>query len=145
MNDPHAPDSGRACTAPFSITAGRAMNFRGITKHSSVWAAAGLAITAPALAQPVVQPAPPPIDLMPPAAAPTPAPTPVPPPPAPYWPLRDAQALLTAIQGIGSEGLDPKDYEPAKLAAAIAAGEGIALNDIAARLFAWLVEDLRDG
>jgi len=59
--------------------------------------------------------------------------------------LRDAQALLAAIQGIGAEGLDPKDYEPATLSAAIAAGEAVALNDTATRLFAWLVEDLRDG
>ena len=76
---------------------------------------------------------------------PTPIAVPVPPPPAPNWPVRDAQTLLTAIQGIGSEGLDPKDYEPATLAAAIAGGESVALNDTATRLFAWLVEDLRDG
>ena len=127
------------------------MHFRGHTKSSTVFAAlAGMALAAPALAQPAAKPVAGPIDLLPPAVAtptatPTPAPTPVPPPPAPAWPLRDAQALLTAIQGIGSEGLDPKDYEPATLAAAITGGEGVALNDTATRLFAWLVEDLRDG
>ena len=128
------------------------MQFRGVFQRTTILAAvAGLAIPVAALAQPSAQPSaqpvPPPADLLPPTVAPTPAPTPtpVPPPPAPAWPLRDAQALLGAIQAIGSEGLDPKDYEPATLAAAIAGGEGVALNDIATRLFAWLVEDLRDG
>lgn len=106
---------------------------------------ATLMLAAPSLAQPVAQPVPSPADLLPPTVAPAPTPTPVPPPPAPAWSRRDAQALLAAIQGIGAEGLDPKDYEPATLAAAIAAGEGAALNETATRLFAWLVEDLRDG
>ena len=125
------------------------MHFRGILQQTTILAAlAALALpVAPAFAQF----APGPVDLMPPSAlavpvaTPTPAPTAVPPPPAPDWPLRDAQALLAAIQGVGSGGLDPKDYEPATLAAAIAGGEGVALNDTATRLFAWLVEDLRDG
>ena len=120
------------------------MHFRRPFQRTTILAAvAALAIPAAALAQPV----PPPADLLPPAiaATATPAPTPVPPPPAPAWPVRDAQALLAAIQGIGSEGLDPRDYEPATLAAAIAGGEGLALNDTATRLFAWLVEDVRDG
>ena len=130
------------------------MNFRGQFKGSTlVTALAGLALAAPALAAPAAKPATGPVDLLAPVTTPnvmpapvlTPAPTPVPPPPAPAWPLRDAQALLTAIQGIGSEGLDPKDYEPATLAAAITGGEGVALNETATRLFAWLVEDLRDG
>ena len=118
------------------------MQFRGFSRFSVILAAAAaLALPAAALAQPV----PPPADLLPPTTSPTPTPTPVLPPPAPAWPLRDAQALLAAIQGIGSEGLNPKDYEPATLAAAIANGESVALNDTATRLFAWLVEDLRDG
>ena len=130
------------------------MHIWGQRTASKVFTAlAGLALAAPALAAPAAKPAAGPIDLLAPVVAPTattspaltPAPTPVPPPPAPAWPLRDAQALLTAIQGIGSEGLDPKDYEPATLAAAITGGEGVALNDTATRLFAWLVEDLRDG
>ncbi|QGN55150.1 L,D-transpeptidase family protein [Novosphingobium sp. Gsoil 351] len=125
------------------------MQFRGAFQRTTILAAmAGLALPGAAFAQPSAAPVPPPADLLPPAAAtpaPTPAPTPVPPPPAPSWPLRDARALLATIQGIGSEGLDPKDYEPATLAAAIAAGEGVALNDTATRLFAWLVEDMRDG
>ena len=120
------------------------MQFRGISQFSTILAAASaLTVSAAASAQPV----PPPVDLLPPTVAPTSAPTPtlVPPPPAPNWPLGDARALLTAIQAIGSEGLDPKDYEPATLATAIAGGESVALDDTATRLFAWLVEDLRDG
>ena len=61
------------------------------------------------------------------------------------WPLADAQALLTVIGKIDAEGLFPADYEPDKLRAAIAAGQGPALDAQASRSFAWLVEDMRDG
>jgi murein L,D-transpeptidase YcbB/YkuD len=61
------------------------------------------------------------------------------------WTVADAGALLTAIQGMTAEGLDPKDYKPAELKAAILAGPGDALNQAASRSFAWMVEDLRDG
>ena len=37
------------------------------------------------------------------------------------------------------------DYQPDKLRAAIASGEGEHLNQIASRSFNWLAEDLRDG
>ena len=107
----------------------------------------------------------PPVDLLPaPAAAPTPAvpetstptPTPTPAPvtpPAPiaapmplaHWTKGDAAALLTAIEGVADEGLFAADYKPADLRAALAAGEGEALDTAAARSFTWLVEDLRDG
>ena len=128
------------------------MHFRGQFLGSTIFTMlAGLALSAPAFAAPAAKPAVGPIDLLAPVATPpsppplAPTPTPVPPPPAPAWPLRDARALLSAIQAIGSEGLDSKDYEPTTLAAAISGGEGVALNDTATRLFAWLVEDLRDG
>lgn len=65
--------------------------------------------------------------------------------PVMHWPLADAQALLTVIEGIGAEGLAPADYKPAALTAAIAAGEGPELDDVASHSFAWLAEDLRDG
>ena len=77
-------------------------------------------------------------------AAPVPVFQPAPPPLA-HWTLADAQALLAAIKGIGTEGLTPADYEPAKLAAQIAKGEGDDLDAMASRLFVWLAEDLRDG
>ena len=72
-------------------------------------------------------------------------------PPAPrypatmQWPVAHAQKLLAAIESIGSEGLDPADYKPAELRAAIAAGAGPQLDTLASQMFTWLVEDLRDG
>lgn len=67
------------------------------------------------------------------------------PEPEPTWTLAEAQALLAAIEGVEAEGLFPADYQPDALRAAIAAGEGLALNAQASRSFTWLVEDLRDG
>ena len=66
-------------------------------------------------------------------------------PELPSWPVEHAQALLDAIEGIGVEGLDPSDYEPEELRAAISRGEGPVLDEAAATSFTWLVEDLRDG
>ena len=130
------------------------MNFRAVAQHLGLFAtiAAG-AMATPAFAQPapaptVSRPAQNPTDLLPPTVSQPVVQAPpavTPPPPPPYWPLRDAQALLSVIQGLGAEGLDPKDYEPATLAAAIAAGESPALDAVATRLFAWVVEDMRDG
>ncbi len=61
------------------------------------------------------------------------------------WDVRSAQALLAAIEGIGTEGLLPADYHPDSLRSAIAAGAGPALDSRASEAFSWLVEDLRDG
>ncbi|MEW4449137.1 L,D-transpeptidase family protein [Qipengyuania sp. JC766] len=61
------------------------------------------------------------------------------------WSVASAQELLSIVEGMGAEGLKPADYEPAKLRAAIAAGQGDELNMVASRTFAWVVEDLRDG
>jgi murein L,D-transpeptidase YcbB/YkuD len=61
------------------------------------------------------------------------------------WSLPQAQQLAGYVAGIAAEGLDPADYGADVLAAAIAQGEGAALNDVASRTFVWLVEDLRDG
>ena len=58
--------------------------------------------------------------------------------PAPYWTQADATQLLNAIQSIGKKGLIPSDYEPTALKAALAAGEGEALNNLATRLFTAL-------
>jgi L,D-transpeptidase YcbB len=65
--------------------------------------------------------------------------------PVMQWNRGDAQALLGVIETIESEGLFAKDYRPDALRAAIAAGEGPALNAVASKSFAWLAEDLRDG
>ncbi|HEY7807665.1 MAG TPA: L,D-transpeptidase family protein [Croceibacterium sp.] len=61
------------------------------------------------------------------------------------WTVADAKGLLAAIRGIGAEGLDPQDYNPAALEQAIALGAGPELNQLASQSFSWLVEDLRDG
>lgn len=61
------------------------------------------------------------------------------------WNVADAQALAAVIASVDSEGLDPKDYRLDDLNAAIARGPGDALDQVASRSFAWLVEDLRDG
>ena len=130
------------------------MNFRAVAQYLGLFAtiAAGAmathAFAQPAPAPTVSRPAQNPTDLLPPTVSQPVVQAPpavTPPPPPPYWPLRDAQALLSVIQGLGAEGLDPKDYEPATLAAAIAAGESPALDAVATRLFAWVVEDMRDG
>lgn len=101
------------------------------------------------------KPAPLPTAPAPTGAAPAPALTPLATPtpvieepdtlPVAHWTLADAQSLLAAIRGIGAEGLFARDYEPTALAAAIKAGEGEALDQLASRLFVWLAEDLRDG
>ncbi len=61
------------------------------------------------------------------------------------WTTQDAAALLRVIERIGTEGLVPADYQVDKLRAAIAAGAGPALDEVASKSFSWLVEDLRDG
>ncbi|MCT2399275.1 L,D-transpeptidase family protein [Novosphingobium mangrovi (ex Huang et al. 2023)] len=93
---------------------------------SAVATQAPAAGTVPAVSQPVVQP----LFLAEPVMS---------------WSLVDAQALLSTIEQIGTEGLLPADYQPDALRAAIAAGEGDALDTQASRVFAWLIEDLRDG
>lgn len=61
------------------------------------------------------------------------------------WSLPQAQALVAVIADMAAEGLNPEDYRPADLSAAIAAGESAELNALATQSFVWLVEDLRDG
>ena len=61
------------------------------------------------------------------------------------WALPQATSLLAVINTMGDEGLNPADYRPGELTAALAAGEGPALDALATELFVWLVEDLRDG
>lgn len=100
-----------------------------------------------------------PVDLVPsslqapapaaPTATPLPAPAPqpvvVPAPPPPDWTIGNASALLVILQNAGSRGLNPVDYDPDALQAAIKAGEGAALNDVATLAFTKFLVDLRDG
>ena len=72
----------------------------------------------------------------------------LPPPPKPIlasWTAAQARELASFAEGIGAEGLDPRDYKLAELKAAMAAGEGPALDAAASLTFQYLVEDLRDG
>lgn len=91
---------------------------------------------APPTVQPPVQ--------QPPVVVP-PAITLPPPPVAPNWTLADVRGLLVSIRAVGAEGLFPADYLPDQLVAAMAAGEGPALNELATRQFGRLAGDLRDG
>lgn len=61
------------------------------------------------------------------------------------WSVPQAKKLLAFIPTVEAEGLVPADYRAADLSAAIARGEGAALNELASQIFVWLVEDLRDG
>ncbi len=61
------------------------------------------------------------------------------------WTAAQASALLMAITDVAEEGLNPADYRPAELRTLLAAGESAELNTLATQMFAWLVEDLRDG
>lgn len=61
------------------------------------------------------------------------------------WSTQHATALLTYIQGLGAEGLNPADYRTADLRNAIMAGAGEDLDKVASEAFSWVVEDLRDG
>jgi murein L,D-transpeptidase YcbB/YkuD len=61
------------------------------------------------------------------------------------WPVADARALLAVIDGIGAEGLDPRDYRAEALRQAVALGTSPELDQLASEVFTWLVEDLRDG
>jgi len=65
--------------------------------------------------------------------------------PPPMWSVSDAQELLAFIQGIGREGLDPADYDPQALSAAIAAGDPMNLSEVATRLFNRVSSDLALG
>jgi L,D-transpeptidase YcbB len=65
--------------------------------------------------------------------------------PPPIWQLADANDLLTFILGIGSEGLDPLDYDPAGLTLAMRSGDPMALAKAATDRFNKLSSDLAFG
>ena len=80
-----------------------------------------------------------PVQLIPPVLAPLP-PVPV----TGHWNARDAQDLLTFIEAIGSEGLDPGDYDPAGLRQALA-GDPASLDQAATAIFLKVASDLSYG
>jgi murein L,D-transpeptidase YcbB/YkuD len=69
---------------------------------------------------------------------------PAPLPPA-VWTVADAQQLLAVIQSIGAEGLDPLDYDPQGLIAALRGGNPAALSQSATDRFNRLSSDMALG
>jgi murein L,D-transpeptidase YcbB/YkuD len=64
---------------------------------------------------------------------------------APKWNKDAAKDLLAYVQRIGEEGLDPADYAPGRLEAAIAAGDEAALSTAATDTFLRVSSDLALG
>ena len=90
-----------------------------------------------------------PVQTQQPVAAPpvepgTIAPEPAPLPP-PLWNVPDVQQLLAYIQGMDKEGLNPTDYDPAGLTAAIQSGDPMAMSAAATERFNRLSSDLALG
>ena len=78
--------------------------------------------------------------------APQPAPlVEVPPAPPPVWQVGDVRSLLAYIPTIGSEGLDPRDYDPAGLEAALRSGDPMVMSAAATDRFTKLASDLALG
>jgi murein L,D-transpeptidase YcbB/YkuD len=65
--------------------------------------------------------------------------------PAAVWNVSDVQQLLAYIQGIGKEGLDPADYDPVGLSAAIQSGDPMTISAAATDRFNRLSSDLALG
>ena len=109
-------------------------------------AATGQAARPPAARPPAVpQPAAPaPGQDYAPAAPEAAQPAPPPLPPA-VWDAVSAQDLLYYIQQIGREGLEPEDYDPAGLAAAIRSGDPIMMSQEATARFNLVSSDLALG
>jgi len=72
------------------------------------------------------------------------APAPAPLPPV-VWDVVSAQDLLNYIKQIGAEGLNPGDYDPAGLDAAIASGNPLVLSAAATQRFDLVSSDLALG
>src|SRR4051812_4946913 len=64
---------------------------------------------------------------------------------APTWSRDAAQELLAYVQHIGQEGLNPSDYSPDRLRAAIAGNDDAALTQVATPIFIRLAQDLSGG
>ena len=86
--------------------------------------------------------APAPVQIQPPTAAPVAEPVPLPPP---LWGVSDARQLLSFIEAIGQEGLDPADYDPQGLAAALQSGDLMKLSEVATDRFNRVASDLALG
>ncbi|HET9460004.1 MAG TPA: L,D-transpeptidase family protein [Sphingomicrobium sp.] len=103
-------------------------------------AASALPFAARAQQQPV--PAQPQAAIQAPAPVPLVEPAPLPPP---LWEIGDVQQLLGFIRQVGKEGLDPADYDPQGLEAALRSGDPVALSAAATDRFNRLSSDLALG
>ncbi len=65
--------------------------------------------------------------------------------PPPIWDLASAQELLSYVQEIGKEGLNPSDYDPAELSTAINSGDLVLLSKQATQTFDRVSSDLALG
>ena len=81
-------------------------------------------------------------DPLQPLPAPQVAPAPLPPV---VWDVASAQELLAYIQQIGGEGLNPSDYDPAALDAAIQTGNPAVISAVATQKFDLVSSDLALG
>ncbi len=109
--------------------------------------------TAPTLAPPVPVTVRPPVaapavavqpQAVPPAQAAPVAPEPAPLPPL-MWTVPAAMELKAFIEGIGAEGLDPLDYDPIGLSAALASGDPARMSAAATERFNKVSSDLAFG
>ncbi len=64
---------------------------------------------------------------------------------APSWNVPAAQDLLAYVQRIDEEGLDPADYTPERLEAALASGDKLAIDTTATDVFLRVSSDLALG
>ena len=94
---------------------------------------------------PVPQARPSPQTAAPDTLAPAPEQPALPPPPPPFWTLGDVQQLLAYINSIGREGLDPADYDPHGLIAAMRSGDPMKLSAAATERFNKVSTDLALG
>src|SRR5439155_2814156 len=62
-----------------------------------------------------------------------------------HWTRAAAQDLLTYVQGVGVEGLDPKDYAPDRLTTALAGTDDALLSTVATDAFLRISSDLALG
>jgi len=65
--------------------------------------------------------------------------------PPPLWQVSAAQELLSYIRGVDRDGLDPNDYNPGKLDAAIRGGDPTILSQVATDSFRKIGRDLALG
>ena len=83
-----------------------------------------------------------PAEPRPPVATQAPAPAA---PQALLWRIAAAEELLSYIEALGEEGLDPAAYAPERLREALAGGDPAALTTVANATFLRLVTDLSGG